>query len=286
MTEIEKKDARFTRDHNRLLDTKYKNYNMIHINPGCCSICGEYHCTNEFCKNHNFQQLMGFVKYLGLNPQTIGTIKIFEEFNRIRNMIYDLYWNKEMSTPDLGKKFGYPDGRMQLSVFKELGVPIRDKSKSIINAYKQNKLFPPTADSGYFANLVSGPHITWEGSEVFLRSSYELDYAEYLDNSNISYSVESLRIEYYDSQQNKTRIAIPDFYITDTNTIVEIKSDFTLDIQEMLDKFDSYKKLGYETKLILEGKEVNIYNIENEVDEATLNRIKRCNISSLTARKP
>ena len=116
-------------------------------------------------------------------------------------------------------------------------------------------------------------HTTWTGEEVFLRSSYELDYAEYLDSNQISYSVEELRIEYFDSQQNKTRIAIPDFYISSTNEIVEIKSDFTLDIQEMLDKFDAYKNLGYIPKLILEKEEIDLYNIENEVGEERFNKI-------------
>ena len=90
--------------------------------------------------------------------------------------------------------------------------------------------------------------------------------------------VEELKIEYFDSQQSKKRVAIPDFYLPDTNEIVEIKSDFTLDIQEMLDKFDAYKKLGYIPKLILEGKEVDLYNIETQINKNRLERIKTKNI--------
>jgi hypothetical protein len=46
--------------------------------------------------------------------------------------------------------------------------------------------------------------------------------------------------------------------------IVEIKSDWTLDIQEMRDKMKAYKDLGYNFKLILEHKEENIDNIKIE----------------------
>lgn len=43
--------------------------------------------------------------------------------------------------------------------------------------------------------------------------------------------------------------------------IVEIKSDYTLDIQEMKDKVKAYKNLGYDFKLILNHKETNIESL-------------------------
>lgn len=54
------------------------------------------------------------------------------------------------------------------------------------------------------------------------------------------------------------RYAIPDFYLIEQNTIVEIKSTFTLNIQEMKDKQQAYVKLGYQFKLILNNKEVDL----------------------------
>lgn len=105
-----------------------------------------------------------------------------------------------------------------------------------------------------------------------MRSSYESDYASYLDKNKIVYEVESLRINYYDSQERKERIAIPDFYLPESNTIVEIKSSWTLDVVNMIDKVKAYKENGYNFKLILEHKEVNIYSL---LDEPI---IKRSNI--------
>ena len=101
-------------------------------------------------------------------------------------------------------------------------------------------------------------HTTWDGNEVYLRSSYETDYANELDNNHIKYEVECLRIKYFDSVENRYRCSIPDFYLPDTNTIVEIKSSYTLDIQNMKDKFQAYKNSGYNVKLILEHEEVDI----------------------------
>ena len=57
------------------------------------------------------------------------------------------------------------------------------------------------------------------------------------------------------------RCAIPDFYIPDKNLIIEVKSNYTLDIQNMKDKFKQYTILGYNTKLVLEHKDVDLYSL-------------------------
>ena len=62
-------------------------------------------------------------------------------------------------------------------------------------------------------------------------------------------------IKYFNTNLNEYHCAIPDFYLPETNTIVEIKSNWTLDIQEMKDKVKAYKDLGYNFKLILEHKD-------------------------------
>lgn len=59
----------------------------------------------------------------------------------------------------------------------------------------------------------------------------------------------------------KYHFAVPDFYIPSNNMIVEIKSTFTLNVQEMIDKFRSYKDLGYNVKLILDNKEQDLYKM-------------------------
>jgi hypothetical protein len=49
---------------------------------------------------------------------------------------------------------------------------------------------------------------------------------------------------------------VPDFYLPDSNTIVEIKSLYWLRPEEMRNKRDAYLNLGYKFKLILEHQEV------------------------------
>jgi len=93
---------------------------------------------------------------------------------------------------------------------------------------------------------------------VYLRSSYELDFAKILDLQKIDYDVECLRIKYFDTLTNKYKCAIPDFFIPTTNEIFEIKSNWTLNLQNMKDKFLEYERLGYKPHLILEHKEVDV----------------------------
>jgi len=85
-----------------------------------------------------------------------------------------------------------------------------------------------------------------------------LKYAKYLDNKKIPYEMEFKRFLYYDTQQEKYRIAIPDFYLPLENTIIEIKGDFYYDEQNIKDKFKSYRNKGYACKLLLENEFIDI----------------------------
>ena len=105
-------------------------------------------------------------------------------------------------------------------------------------------------------------HITWNNKNVLLRSSYELDFAKELDEKRIDYDVEFKRIKYWDTQKQKYRFAIPDFYIPSTNTIVEIKSSWTIDIQNIKDRFKRYQELGYKTILMCDHREIDVYSDE------------------------
>lgn len=266
------KDRIYIKKHNQIIEKKYGYLEIPKVNDGCCFICGEYHCKNEFCKKHNFQQLIGLVKYVGFDPKVIGTEKVFAEFERVKNYVYDLHWLQEISTVGLEKIFNC-NNRQVINIFKYLEIPHRTLSEAVKNYIKNNGVYQ-----------LGGKvleHITWFGEKVLLRSKYELDFANELDNSQINYQVESLRLEYFDTVRNTNRIAIPDFYLPDTKELIEIKLDYTLDIQEMIDRFNSYINLGYVPKLILEHKEVDIFNIKGDIG---IDRIKKINETNIRKR--
>lgn len=76
-----------------------------------------------------------------------------------------------------------------------------------------------------------------------------------LDKNKILYEYEKIRIKYEDSQANTWRVAVPDFYLPESNTLVEIKSNYTYNKKNMEDKVTEYKKLGFNFKLVLEHQE-------------------------------
>ena len=60
-----------------------RTINYPKIGLGCCFVCGEYHCTNKFCKEHSVVSLLALSNKYGLDSSLIGTSEIFDEFSRI-----------------------------------------------------------------------------------------------------------------------------------------------------------------------------------------------------------
>ena len=232
------------------------------LNIKICPICGQQYqkskgCQNEFCKHHNIQHFKSLIKYFGFDKTKLGTIEVENEFNRVRNLLYDLYWNKNLSSTEIAKLFHYnstPTNITQKFFKTYLNIPIKTCKYAVIENYLEGRETIPEYNNQYMQQW----HITWDNKEVFLRSSYELDYAKELDKQQINYEVEFKHIKYWDSQRQEYRCAIPDFYIPKYNMIVEIKSLYTLDKQNMIDKKQAYLNLGYNFKLICEHKELEI----------------------------
>lgn len=227
-----------------------------------CTICGRLKvngiCENEFCKQHNPQHFKNLIKYFGFDKRKYGTIEVENEFNRIRELLYDLYWDKNLSSTQLAKLFNYkscPTNITQKFFKQYLNIPIKSCKYATKENYFENRLTISESKNSCYKH---GWHTTWNNKEVYYRSQNELDYAIELDNKQIDYEMEFLHIKYYDTQLNEYRCAIPDFYIPSRNEIVEIKSVYTLDIQNMKDKFKSYKELGYNCKCICDYKELVI----------------------------
>ena len=234
--------------------------NKLH-NQLTCKICGKKYnkneggCNNDFCKKHTLQFIKSLIKYFGFDETKLGTCEVENEFLRIKELIKNLYINDRITENELKENFGYTSG---ISNFHKILKQLDIKTLSLKEANKLAYLLGRNGNEIIQNQYKSGWHITWNNKEVYLRSSYELDYAKELDKQQIDYEVEFKHIKYWDSQKQEYRCAIPDFYIHSINTIVEIKSNYTLDKQNMIDKFKAYKELGYNCKLICEHKEMVI----------------------------
>lgn len=252
------------RDHSiyenisNLLKNKSIAPNKNKTKRNTCKICGALRgeCKDSYVCS-KYRLFNGLIKF-GFDINTKGTEKIIDEFYRVRNIIEKFYLLNGSNNDKLIETFNYYGGPSNFhKILKTLDIQTRNLSEGqIFSLESGNRIDMPQVNSYH-----DEYHKTWDNNIVYLRSSYETDYANILDDNKIHYEVESLKIKYFDTQLNKERIAIPDFYIKDKNLIVEIKSNFTLDIQNMKDKVISYKNNGYNFKLILEHKEVDLYSL-------------------------
>ena len=246
--------TKFNREKiNKKISEKLKGFKFINnvkvkINKYCKSCEIEINGRSKICeeckKYYNYQDLF---KKLNISDKNV---KIANDKCLI--ILKDEYFKNRLSSLELRKKY-----KIQLNTLhfymKKNGIDLRSNSVSGTLAYENNKLSPNS--TLFYKN---GWHTTWENKQVYLRSSYEFNYAKQLDEYKIKYDVENVRIRYYDTIKQKERISITDFYLPDLNMKVEIKSNYTLNLQNMIDKFKEYKNKGYKTKLIVEGKEMII----------------------------
>ena len=232
-----------------------------------CKLCGSmYHpsngCENEFCKTHNMYQIKNLIKYFGFDKSKLGTPDVGVEFNRIREIFIDMYINKHMSMAQIGEHFNYKHKNNLSKIFKYMNIKRRTRKEISLNIHLTGRASKTKNINHY--KFKQFHHKTWYGKDVFLRSSYEYDYANELDVKKIMYDVEALRIIYFDTKCNYERTAYPDFFLPETNTIVEVKSIYTLDVQNIKDKFKRYKELGYNVKLLLEHEFVDLYKLPSK----------------------
>lgn len=228
-----------------------------------CKWCGEEKgkCKHpEICKLHQVIT-RSLIPNFEFDPSTIGTEKIYEEFTRIKDMLYDLYWNRQLSLQEIKDKF--PKCKKGLSGLRHMliaiGIQIRTPKQAVNNFNLQHPDKVLNLKEKHSINnyrFKSGWHTTWDNKKIFYRSNDELEFALKLDEKKINYEVEKVRIFYYDTQKQCKRLAVIDFYLPDTNEIFEIKgymwnSETTK--QNMRDKFIAYKKAGYIPHLIANG---------------------------------
>ena len=174
---------------------------------------------------------------------------LLAEYLKIQSLLMSRYHIQNESMLTIMKEFDIPSSRTMDILFREFEIKARSLSDATTLSIEYNRS-DPLKNAHSFVHI---RHDTWDGKKVLLRSSLEQKFAELLDASNTRYEVENMRLKYFDHTQNLYRIAIPDFYLPDHNKIVEVKSTYWLDEQNMRAKANGYIKLGFKFSLYLDG---------------------------------
>lgn len=228
---------------------KYHENSGKKKNIAKCKICGQINCKKEGICSHLKKWFNNLIPF-GFDIKTLGTLMVFDEYEKIYILLRTEYENN-LSVNEIKEKYDFEKPVENLvHVLKSMGISLRPYEVALRNAVKKNRVIIPNTKNQYKCEW----HVSWENVRCYLRSSYEKDFALILDSEKKPYRVEFLKINYWDSQSKCYRIAIPDFYLPQTNEIYEIKSDYTFNKQNMIDKFIEYKKLGYTPFLMLEHK--------------------------------
>jgi len=215
-----------------------------------CKICGQYPClNNDICSHSRIFKTLS--KTVGLNISLIGNPKIIDEYIAALKVLKEEYEINELSVEDIKIKYGFSSNENCRTILRSIGVNRRNLSESTHLSFKNGKSIGCGGKK-----FKHGWHIDWSGNKHFYRSSYELDYYIKLDNQKIEYETETLRIKYFDSQENKYRIAIPDILLPNKREIIEIKSEWTLDRKNMADKFLAYRAAGYDGYILLDKEDI------------------------------
>lgn len=244
--------AKYNNIHRVVHSRKLKECRRSIDRQVCCKYCGTP-VTGLKVVCSNCKPFVHSKRLVQMHKASGSTLNLTDFWRQTIERIALQYESGE-STLTLEKQLGIPKETVWFNL-KKLGV-VRTLSEAGSNRFIKDR----GTECLYNKKHCHGWHESWEGILGFYRSSYELDYAKSLDVQRIPYRIEyrDAFTKYYDSQLNRFRVARPDFYLPETQEVVEVKSSFTYDEQNMKDRFKSYRERGYIPKLLLEGKFVDL----------------------------
>ena len=220
------------------------------VQKNYCCICGkEIKTDRQYCKSCSSKY--GSVVPV-LQKLCCWTGDINQSLQKAETFLAKRYFEDKESLLSLAQEYGICKDTIRWYIRRQ-GLALRDFSESTKLSIEQGR--QQIVGNPQFK---SGTHISWEGRKFHFRSSWEEEYMKQLDEQKVSYLYEPFSIRYYDTQRNEERVAIPDFFFPETNTIVELKSSFTYDEQNIRDKFQSYRKKGYKAELLLDWQKIEI----------------------------
>ncbi|KKN66550.1 hypothetical protein LCGC14_0470190 [marine sediment metagenome] len=149
-----------------------------------------------------------------------------------KNVLYDLYWNKELHPVEIGKKFGCGIAPIHRKM-KQYGIPTRTKSEARMGKLnpiygvghteearkKMSEAFTNGRKIGFNSHWGKGSYYdTPHQGRKWMRSGWEVKVADYLTRNNINW--------YYEYKWLKVKYGVnylPDFYLPDKEKYIEVK---------------------------------------------------------------
>ena len=168
-----------------------------------------------------------------------------EEFFKIRNLLYDLYYEQKLSANEISQKYNLqtnvPKFLLKLFGFEKF----RNIKEALSLMMSQGNSGFLQKDPNSIYRYKTGFYKVKTGEEYFYRSSYELETIKFLETRNIKFTLNKFHINYISSKDNIEHGGYPDFYLPDYNLLIEIKNKYFYNEQNLIDRYQtSIKNLG------------------------------------------
>lgn len=177
-----------------------------------------------------------------------------EEFFKIRNKIYNLYYVEKLSLEQLQAFFEFKSVRTSRDFLKLFGFfKFRNYSEGVSNALEKGTSGIDKINKMKSSNYYQGSFLSKSEETFFYRSSYELELSKFLESKDIKYTLNKFKIKYKSSKDNSFHFGFPDFYLPDFKLIIETKNLGNFDEIDLNDRYLSLKELGLDF-LVIEAK--------------------------------
>jgi len=104
-----------------------------------CSVCGACVCTRiEICSSPKV--LKSLHVFFNLDVSLFGSIRIYDEYDKIRALLKLEYYEQGLSTLDITKKYNITSTQRLDHIFKYLGIKARSRSNAGKNFYSRQKI--------------------------------------------------------------------------------------------------------------------------------------------------
>ena len=186
----------------------------------------------DFFSSSSFLHRTGVLSKLGFNYEK----DLIEEYYRIRNILTQEYSVLKNSVKHIEDSFRMGRGSLSPVYLYYFGIQKRTASESAKLTFSRsdnikkaflNRPLPEKGSNinrvGKVNNFKEGYHIAWDGSKIYLRSSYEFDFVKVLDKFKVDF-ISEYSFYYYDNSLQKVRKGYPDFYFPKSNILLEVKS--------------------------------------------------------------
>ena len=191
---------------------------------------------------------------LGFNLN-ISINQIPEELQKLKERLYKWYIVEELSCKEIEEITKVKRGTIKLFLQK-LNIPTRTASEASALSIKKKRKLIFIKDNNIY-HYKNEWHTTWDNKKYFLRSTYEIRFANLLDKYKIKYGVEEKYFTYLSSQTQKTKGAIPDFFLPKYNYIIETKGEHLYDEIDLKDRKSVIEESPY-TFIVLRLEEIKL----------------------------